>query len=169
MVQKGVLSMPNANSPNSPRRVRATQRQLEAIQYRIAGLSYEAIGKRLGISGVSVAKLIKRALQTYYSRIGEEIEVLRRIELERLDVAQSAIWNGVVNGDLEAIDKFLRISARRSALLGLDSPQKQEMRNKIEIEAFDYASAIAAITTRPVEDSNTSSQDEDFGDGSSLG
>lgn len=123
----------------------------------------------MGISAPAVHRLVRLALETYYNQLAEDTEALRRIELERLDVAQAAIWPLVVQGDLNAIDRLLRISARRAALLGLDAPVKQEAKASIEIEPFDYASAIAQITTRSIGDSRTPSEDEDSGDGQALG
>jgi hypothetical protein len=49
---------------------------------------------------------------------------------------------------------------------GIDLTSKDE---KIQIVAYDYTNAIAALTPRPVGDSDTSGQIQDAGYGSPLG
>jgi hypothetical protein len=50
----------------------------------------------------------------------------RALHRARLETALSAIWNKVLAGDLQAIDRMLRILERDSKLYGLDAPIKTE-------------------------------------------
>lgn len=107
-------------SPTEPRMVLAREREKEAVDLRIEGASFDLIAETLGYHDKSGArKAIMRALERYAP---EPLEELRRLELARLDVAQAGIWDGVRDGDLEAVDTFLKISTRRARLLGLDAP-----------------------------------------------
>lgn len=47
----------------------------------------------------------------------------RRLEAEGLDRLQAAIWEKACRGGFGCVDRVLRISQRRCALLGLDPPQ----------------------------------------------
>jgi hypothetical protein len=56
----------------------------------------------------------------------EKAEEVRRLELERLDAMLAGIWSRAARGEEAAIDRVLKIQARRAALLGLDAATKQE-------------------------------------------
>ena len=68
------------------------------------------------------------------ARTATAAEELRAIENERLDVAEAAIWEAVKEGDLKAIAMFLRISARRSRMNGMDAPVRVDMSIGIRAE-----------------------------------
>jgi predicted metal-dependent TIM-barrel fold hydrolase len=90
---------------------------------RIAGLSFEAIGERLGITKQGAWDLVHRSLAPVQ---GRSVEDLRALENERLDLATRRVLTRVMNDDLstevmlKAVDAFLRISARRARMNGLD-------------------------------------------------
>lgn len=164
------------NAPGAPRRAQATVRRAEALKMRIAGMGYAAIGKQLGVSTTAAYKLVQKAIEEIKERQAEDAEHLRRLEIERLDAAQSAIWPKVEKGDLMAIDRLIRILQRRSAYYGLDAPQKQELSGAdggpVRIVAVDYESAIAAIApaaTGSVPDSVASGEDDSGGGGQEMG
>ncbi len=104
--------------------LQALDKQLLALQLRKAGASFEQVAKACGYANAGGAfKAVKTALK---KTLQEPADDLRKLELARLDEAQAAIWAKVKNGDLKAIDRLLRISERRSKLLGLDAPVKLE-------------------------------------------
>jgi hypothetical protein len=106
-------------------------KRLEATSLRLAGLTWEQIGDRLGMSDQGARSLVETNLERANQR---EVDMLRAIENQRLDKAMSAIWRDVLSGDLKAIDTFLKISQRRSRLNGLDAPQKIDMNLNIRQE-----------------------------------
>ncbi len=109
---------------NRDRRIAAHARQLQALELRLAGVTYEQIATQLGYAGRSGAhKAVASALA---QTLREPADELRMISAERLDRATLAIWRGVSGGDTRAIDTLLRIEARRAKLLGLDAPTKVE-------------------------------------------
>lgn len=109
---------------NRDRRIEAHQRQLKALELRLAGVIYEQIAAELGYAGRSGAyKAVESGLKL---TMREPAESLRRLSAERLDRATLAIWRRVSSGDLHAIDVLLRLEARRAKLLGLDAPQQVE-------------------------------------------
>jgi transposase len=104
------------------RRVAQQQaRRAEAMSLAMAGLTYEQIGDRLGISRNGARDLIERVLATAVNQAAPE---LRAMENARLDRAQSAIWSKVLSGELAAVQTFLAISARRAKMNGIDEPTK---------------------------------------------
>lgn len=135
--------MTNANAPTAKRKVRAAKRKAEALRYRIGGMTFEAIGKQLGVSTQAAYKLVKSALAAIQGKTTESALELRGLELARLEAAQVALWPKVVGfvrrdkegreiervdgGQEQAITALLRIMERRSKLLGLDAPARSEL------------------------------------------
>ena|SRR5579884_2523652 len=113
-----------ADSKRSPRRVEAGQRRLNALTLRKAGFTFEAIGQALGISPQRAFQLVDEELRAISAQRAEQATELVRMEQERLDELQAAVWAKAKGGDLDAIAVVLKISARRSKLLGLDAPTK---------------------------------------------
>lgn len=86
----------------------------------LAGLTYSDIAAHLGVSVGTVqadADEIRRTWQREQLMAADEYISQ---ELRRLDTAQSSIWQKVLDGDLGAVDRFIKISQRRMKLLGLD-------------------------------------------------
>ena len=64
----------------------------------------------------------------------ENCDELRELEELRLDDMLLAIANHVKAGNLTAIDRALKIQARRAALRGLDMPAKVELGGEGKVE-----------------------------------
>lgn len=108
----------------SPAKITADARRREAVALRMTGQTYAEIGAALGVSRPQAFRLVTAEIARWAAEARETIDALRALESDRLDASQAAIWPGVLKGELDAIDRFLRISARRCALLGLDRPVK---------------------------------------------
>src|SRR5579884_1139973 len=113
-----------ADSKRSPRRVEAGQRRLNALTLRKAGFTFEAIGQALGISPQRAFQLVDEELRQINAQRAEQAAELVRMEQERLDELQVAVWPQAKKGDLDAVSVVLKISARRCKQLGLDAPTK---------------------------------------------
>jgi hypothetical protein len=149
------------------RSLETADRDAKAARLRSRGMSYRQIAAELGVEVASAYDAVQRALK---DALGEAPADVRRLELERLDQMEAAVWavlerdhitvsQGRVvrrrilddNGDpivagrdrddkpvfreedvlddgpvLQAVDRLLKIQARRAALLGLDAPVKAE-------------------------------------------
>ena len=114
-------------SPTAPKRANAAERRRKAVALRIAGATYEQIGRELGITSQAAWKHVTIALTAIRQKTAEDADVLRVTELARLDAAQASIWPRVVQGDNQAIDRFLRISKRRGEITGIDAPLRQDV------------------------------------------
>lgn len=109
-------------STTSPRRVRGRDRQLQALELRTRGLTFEAIGRRLGVSTQAAHATVSRALSRSLAQSNASANELRALELTRLDAMLAALWCKIEEGDVPAINAALRISERRAKLTGLDTP-----------------------------------------------
>ena len=109
-----------AASPTSPRRLRAAGKQIQAMQLREAGVSYEKIAETCGYKNRSSAfKAVQAGLKATRAEAGKS---LRRLELRRLDRLWMGLYSRATGNppDLAAVDRCLKIMHRRAALLGLD-------------------------------------------------
>src|SRR5690348_15954092 len=99
-------------------------REKKALQLRKAGASYRAIGEQLSISHEQVRRDVEQALSYIRDDVAQDARKLRDLELARLDDWLMRLDTKLRNGDERAIMTALRISERRSKLLGLDAPVK---------------------------------------------
>lgn len=102
----------------------ATVRQVEALSLRRTGLSYSKVGERLKITEQGAYQLVSRGLKAMATELSSEIVQLERI---RLDDLLAAIWTRVERGDLDAIDRVLKIAERRAKLEGIDKQRDAAM------------------------------------------
>ena len=104
------------------------ERILDAVKYRRAGMTYKEIGKAMGYSAVRAHKVVTRELRKVKEELSEEVEAIKTIEAERLDVLLRVQWANITDETKggPALDRILRIMDRRAKLLGLDAPQRVE-------------------------------------------
>lgn len=136
--QREVTSLPQRQAM---RRREQAQRRREALSLILAGLTYDQTAERLGVSSSAVERMVTATLERAENRQADE---LRTRENARLDRAQQAIWSKVLDGDLKAVDTFLRISARRSKMNGLDAPAKLDLNVSIRQEMEDALNTLEA-------------------------
>lgn len=110
------------------------ERDLRMFKMRQAGVPIQEIGKRFGVSQSVVGKAISRQLEKLNREALLAYPEVLRMELERLDALQAAIWpmtqhrkvtlddgtDVTMEPDMKAIQQVLSIMDRRSKLLGMD-------------------------------------------------
>ncbi len=122
------------------------KKEAQVLNLRRGGLTFDLIAQRVGYANPSVAsQAYKRALKRI---VYEEVESVRQVESDRLDLAQSAIWQGVTQGDIPSINTLLRIMQRRAALLGLDMPVKVQQEVTIHNGDSDLDREIQTLIKR---------------------
>lgn len=136
------------------RSIDTAQRDADACRLRSRGTTYQQIADQLGYANKGDAhRAVSRALKAVVAEPAEEV---RALELARLDAMYEAamgvlerrhvtVSNGrVVELDgapieddapvLQAIDRLLKIQARRAALMGLDQPAKVSVSGGVKYE-----------------------------------
>lgn len=100
---------------STEREVQQAKHRADALALRRQGLTYEQVGKELGIPKKSAWRLIQSAIQdiTY-----ESVQEVRQIELSRLDAMLRGVWEKAIRGDVKAIVAALKISEHRCRLTG---------------------------------------------------
>lgn len=135
-------------------------RNTQAVTLRLSGLTYEQIGQRMDISTNSAHRMVTRTLQETQD---VSVDNLRSVENARLDRAQAAIWKDVLEGDIQAIQAFLKISDRRAKMNGLDAPQKVDMNLNIKQEMEQAISELESVLIQGevIDDHGTDAADHD--------
>lgn len=118
-------------STTSNRKVRGRERELQALELRKAGFTFDRIGQQLGITTQGAHQAIKRALARIAAKTDEAADDVRRLELERLDGMLPVMWTQAKQGNQGAVDRVLRIMERRARLLGLDAPAEVKIGGRI--------------------------------------
>jgi hypothetical protein len=118
--RKGVKARPNTCS-TSPSSIRAAQRRAKALDLRVQGYTFEAIGMRLGVSKAQAARDIDSAVAEVTVEPAKE---LLKLELRRCDELMSAHYADACNGDVTATNTVLRIMAHRAMLMGWSRDQQ---------------------------------------------
>jgi hypothetical protein len=111
-----------------------SERDMRIFKMRQAGTSVNEIARRFGISTASVSRSVQRQLEKMNREAILAYPEVLRMELERLDNLQQAIWpmtqhrrivgdDGTemqIEPDLKAIQQVLSIMDRRTKLLGME-------------------------------------------------
>lgn len=110
------------------------ERDMRIFKMRQAGTSVSEIARRFGISSGTVSRAIQRQLEKMNREAILAYPEMLRLELERLDSLQQAIWpmtqhrkqvmdDGTevqLEPDIKAIQQVLSIMDRRTKLLGVE-------------------------------------------------
>jgi hypothetical protein len=111
------------------------ERDLRIFKMRQAGVAVAEIARRFDISSASVNRAVQRQLEKLNREALMAYPEVLRMELERLDNLQAAIWpltqhrkvkmddgtEVAVEPDLKAIQQVLSIMDRRTKLLGMEA------------------------------------------------
>jgi hypothetical protein len=123
----------------SPRRIEATEKQRRALELRMAGRSWSEIAKTVGYSNHSGAiAAVKTSLE---KSLQEPARHYRALTLERLTRILQVYWPDMLNHDLPATDRVLRVLSDIRALLGLDAPIKEDISISGRVE-YDYRAEL---------------------------
>jgi hypothetical protein len=114
-------------SKTSAQRLIGAEKRLRALELRKCGATFAEIGKSLEISTQRAHKIVMEELERLaLLRLGNADE-LRRLELERLEMASIPVVSKVKQGDLQAAMVWIKLSESRRKLLGIDAPARQEI------------------------------------------
>lgn len=100
------------------RREIAARRRAQAFQMRREGATMEAIAARLGVSRSTVRRMIAREVSVLSAEM--QPDERRVVHAEALMELWKVLHPSAAQGDMAAIDRFLRVEERLSRLLGLD-------------------------------------------------
>jgi hypothetical protein len=101
--------------------ISARERERVAVTLRVQGYNYAEIGDQLQISDRMASRVVNRAINRV---LREPVGQLVELESARLDALWAAMWPRALAGSARHAEVCVRISERRSRLLGLDAPAR---------------------------------------------
>ncbi|RJO69781.1 hypothetical protein D5S18_28175 [Nocardia panacis] len=96
----------------------------QALQLRETGANYRQIAQALDISTSTAHSYVEESMKELTR---EPAESMLSLEISRLDAMLLGIWKKASRGDLQAIDRALKIMERRTKYTGLDQLAAQKM------------------------------------------
>lgn len=121
-------------------------KEKKVLELRRGGLTFDLIAQRLGYASASGAH--KAYMSACKRIVYEDVVEVRNAEMDRLDIAQAAIWGDLtdtVNTDANTRAKLvmalMKIMERRARLLGLDMPTKAQ----VEVTTYDRNTIDAEV------------------------
>lgn len=123
----------------------ADERKARALELHLAGATYEAIAKAVGYAHRGTAyKAVQEALDDL-GKYGPREAV--ETELARLDAMLTGLWPKARRGDVQAIDRVLKIGERRTALLAMGERDAGEEGERTGLSEFERKLAERARST----------------------
>lgn len=105
------------------RRALAKARAVRAVELAAAGKTYAAIADVLGYADRgTVHRIVRKELE---ARSAESVDLLRSVEVARLDALQCGLWDQVMSGDPASCAAMVRIIDQHVRLLGVGTPLAQ--------------------------------------------
>lgn len=114
------------------------------IQLRLAGLEYEQIAEKVGVTAATVAQDVRKALDAAITNAGMD---LRAVQLTRYENIISTLWPMVRNGNMTAIQRLLAVMEAQNRLMGVDAPTKIAPTNPEGDKSYD---ALSPETERQI-------------------
>lgn len=99
------------------------------LTLRRGGVPFDTIAEQLGLTPTSAKALFDKALGSH------DPEFQRALEGDRLDRMHAAIWPKAVEGQLDAIDRVVKISERREHVAVVPKENRHEFRIAFDLSA----------------------------------
>jgi hypothetical protein len=109
------------------------------VGLRRGGVPFDTIAEQLHLSPATAKALFDKHLGSH------DPEFQRALEGDRLDRMHAAVWPRAIEGDLDAVDRVVKISERREHIAVVPKENAHELRT-----AFDQA-AQTSTELRPVD------------------
>ncbi len=122
-------------SKTSAESIERRKRMAQALQLRETGANYRQIAQSLDISISTAHEYVTEAMKELTK---EPAESVLQLELSRLDAMFLGVWKKASRGDLQSVDRALKIMERRSKFVGLDHLAALRIRGESrELSAVD--------------------------------
>lgn len=105
----------------------------QVLGFRRAGVQFDVIADRLNMTPTAAKALFDQALAAH------DPEFQRALETDRLDRLHAAVWPRALKGELDAVDRVLKLSERRERVSAVPKINERNLRN-----AFDRSASTSA-------------------------
>ena len=111
-------------SKTTPEAIATAELRAQVLELRKQGYGYQAIGDAMGFTKQRAYQIVTEELAAI---IREPTQQILDLELQRMETLLQGVADDAAKGDPRAIDSELSIRARRARLLGIETPQKQQL------------------------------------------
>jgi hypothetical protein len=111
---------------------RAATRRVPALELRIQGKPFRAIGRELGVSHVRAVQYIQQSRAALAAKEQAHAQEQRQLDLACIDKALTGIMPRAEAGNDAAVQSLCRLLERRPRLLGLDALTKAVVSGDLE-------------------------------------
>ena len=119
------------------------QRRTCVASLLLAGKSFRQISKEIGASPATICRDAKTILKRWRDESLETVDDYVCQDLRRVDLALGSIHDRVQDGELAAIDRWVRLLDHRSKLLGLYEPSRVQA--EIQVSYLEQAREEAEV------------------------
>ena len=120
-----------------PDAIEKRRRMALALEYREKGYKYRDIAERLGVSTSTAYDYVRDAIKEITR---EPAEAVLTLELDRLDNILRAVLPLAIDGDLDYVDRYIKLTHQRARLIGLYHLAEQQIkgsgREMAAVDAF---------------------------------
>ena len=111
----------------SPAKVERANLVKEAVELRMSGLEYREIGLRQGCAEKTAWQRVQDGMKATLELTKPAADQLRAEHNHRLGRCLEALLPEAYRGDVQAIDRVVKVSERLARLNGLDAPTRSEV------------------------------------------
>ncbi len=129
--------MSEVSDAENRRNQSARQRRM-AVQMSRSGESLESVAMRLGVTRSAARRMVTREARDFAHQTASEDR--RMVHVEALMELWRALYAPACAGDLDAVDRFLKVEARLSRLLALDLADQVDLGGVTEAASEDNGS-----------------------------
>lgn len=121
----------------------AAEKRRQALDMRARRMTYQQIADRIGWGSRGTAhQQVAKELKLIPREAAKE---LRQIELESLDQAERALGARIMQGDLGAIDRMIKIKDMRAKLTGLYEPAADSGVDEVRVVLGAFISSVLKL------------------------
>jgi len=127
-------------SPVAPTDAHQAELDARILSLRKAGATYAQIAADVRLSPTAVRQHFLRLIDELVPV--EDVGMMRRLELDRLDEIRHRVWAAIMGGDIgDPVDRYLRISAAYARLAGLAMPE----RHVLEVQVTEIKTQVTMM------------------------
>lgn len=146
MQTEEIFEIGMGNQPCEAPEVKRECQRFVALMMRTQGHKYETIATEMGISTTWAWKLVKRGISM---RQKEPVDVIRQMQVDRLETLLAAVWDRAEGGDSFAIQSALAIMDKIDKAHGIEPPKVVEhtfTKGARDAAVNELTSRIAALS-----------------------
>lgn len=131
----------------------AAYRRGRAVKLRAGGASYDSIAKEVGWASASSAQ--RAVMAALAEHEAEDVDVLRQVEVDRLNRIMAAAWPAAMEGSIPAARVVLATVDARIKVLGLVDTQASSRTSKRESSCASPRTVVMRPDDCNVQDCST--------------